>query len=140
MFRNYFNLFKNKWVANMQRDLCYFNFVSLKFFWISFLNSETLLIRINFYTKKNKFLPNQVVLTCLPTYFFQVKVSKSQTHFFLKLHCPKNKRNIWQNSALAFEIYWSLEKSGRKFFMRLHRISNKICFTWDLRSTIFWQK
>ena len=30
-----------------------------------------------------------------------LKVSKSQKQFFLKLHCPKNKRNIWQNSALA---------------------------------------
>ena len=29
-----------------------------------------------------------------------VKVSKSQKHFFLKFHCPKNKRNIRQNSAL----------------------------------------
>ena len=25
---------------------------------------------------------------------FHVKVSKSQKHFFLKLHCPKNERNI----------------------------------------------
>ena len=36
--------------------------------------------------------------------FFMVqtvlKVSKSQKHFFLKLHCPKNKQNIRQNSAL----------------------------------------
>ena len=30
-----------------------------------------------------------------------VKVSRSQKHFFLKLHCPKNERYIWQNSALA---------------------------------------
>ena len=30
-----------------------------------------------------------------------LKVSKSQKHFFLKLHCPKNERNIWQNSVLA---------------------------------------
>ena len=29
-----------------------------------------------------------------------VKVSKSQKHFFLRLHCPKNERNIRQNSAL----------------------------------------
>ena len=29
-----------------------------------------------------------------------VKVSKSQKHFFLKLYCPKNERNIRQNSAL----------------------------------------
>ena len=62
----------------------------------------------------------------------EIKVSKSQKHFFLKLHCPKNERNIWQNYALhsfigqnfvwyfirflgngvsrniAFEIYWPL--------------------------------
>ena len=31
---------------------------------------------------------------------FCLKVSKSQKHFFLKFHCPKNKRNIRQNSAL----------------------------------------
>ena len=30
-----------------------------------------------------------------------LKVSKSQNQFFLKLHCPKNERNIWQNSTLA---------------------------------------
>ena len=29
-----------------------------------------------------------------------VKVSKSQKQFFLKLHCPKNERNLKQNSAL----------------------------------------
>ena len=29
-----------------------------------------------------------------------LKVYKSQKHFFLKLHCPKNERNIRQNSAL----------------------------------------
>ena len=31
----------------------------------------------------------------------QVKVSKYQKQFFLKLHCPQNERNIRQNSALA---------------------------------------
>ena len=30
-----------------------------------------------------------------------MKVSKSQKYFFLKLHYPKNKQNIWQNYALA---------------------------------------
>ena len=34
----------------------------------------------------------------IPAY---IKVSKSQKHFFLKLHCLKNERNVWQNSALA---------------------------------------
>ena len=29
-----------------------------------------------------------------------IKVYKSQKHLFLKLHCPKNERIIWQNSAL----------------------------------------
>ena len=29
-----------------------------------------------------------------------LKVSQSQKHFFLKLHCPKTKLDIWQNSAL----------------------------------------
>ena len=33
-----------------------------------------------------------------------LKVSKSQKHFFLKLHCPKNERNIWQNSALKYQF------------------------------------
>ena len=34
---------------------------------------------------------------------YLLKVSKSQKHFFLKLHCPKNKQNIGQNSALEFK-------------------------------------
>ena len=61
-----------------------------------------------------------------------LKVSKSQKHFFLKFHCPKNEWNIRQNSALwswgrilsnilfvfwamefqekyALEIYWPLD-------------------------------
>ena len=29
-----------------------------------------------------------------------LKVSKSQKHFFLKLHCPKNEQNIRQSSPL----------------------------------------
>ena len=33
-----------------------------------------------------------------------LKVSKSQKHFFSKLHCPKNERNIRQNSALESRI------------------------------------
>ena len=32
-----------------------------------------------------------------------LKASKSQKHFFLKLGCPKNERNIRQNSALEFK-------------------------------------
>jgi hypothetical protein len=32
-----------------------------------------------------------------------LKVSKSQKHFFLKLHCPKTEQNIRQNSALVFK-------------------------------------
>ena len=43
-----------------------------------------------------------------------LKVSKSQKHFFLKLHCPQNERNIWQNSALIGQ--WSLMK---KYFWDL---------------------
>ena len=46
------------------------------------------------------------------------KVNKSKKHFFLKLHCPKTKRNIWQNSALEFCLIfrsffgqWSFKKS-----------------------------
>ena len=31
---------------------------------------------------------------------FVLMVSKYQKHFFLKLHCPKNERNIRQDSAL----------------------------------------
>ena len=38
-------------------------------------------------------------------YCFLLKVSKPitkpQKYFFLKLHCPKTKQNIWKNSALA---------------------------------------
>jgi hypothetical protein len=32
-----------------------------------------------------------------------LKVSKSQKHFFLKLHCPKYEQNIRQDSALEFK-------------------------------------
>ena len=35
------------------------------------------------------------------SYYTYLKVSKSQKQFSLKLHCQKNERNIWQNSALA---------------------------------------
>ena len=38
-----------------------------------------------------------------------VKVSKSQKHFFLKFHCPKNEQNIRQNSALESKK-WSIQK------------------------------
>jgi hypothetical protein len=30
----------------------------------------------------------------LPCKILQLKVSKSQKHFFLRLHCPQNERNI----------------------------------------------
>ena len=49
----------------------------------------------------------------------RLKVSKSQKHFFLKFHCPKNKRNIWQNSALAslgrilLFVFWAMEFQER---------------------------
>ena len=32
-----------------------------------------------------------------------LKFSKSPKHFFLKLYCPKNEQNIWQNHALEFK-------------------------------------
>ena len=35
------------------------------------------------------------------SYYTYLKVSKSQKQFSLKLHCQKNERHIWQNSALA---------------------------------------
>ena len=38
-------------------------------------------------------------ISLLTSQFLPLKVSKSQKHFFLKLHCPKNERNIRQNSA-----------------------------------------
>ena len=44
-----------------------------------------------------------------------LKVSKSQKHYFLTPHCPKNKRNIWQNSALAsFDIYRPLSADNQR--------------------------
>jgi len=36
---------------------------------------------------------------------FFLKVSKFQKHFFLKLHCPKNERNLRQNSALLQSLW-----------------------------------
>ena len=44
-----------------------------------------------------------------------LKISKSQKHFFLKLHCPQNKLNIWQNLlrteiCLIFRsLIWAME-------------------------------
>ena len=43
-----------------------------------------------------------------------IKVSKSQKHFFLKLHCPKNERNIRQNSVLALSSF--IRAEFRSFF------------------------
>ena len=49
---------------------------------------------------------------------FMIKVSKSQMHFFLKLHCPTNEWNIWQNSRKnTFLIYWPICKSDFKSWM-----------------------
>ena len=65
-----------------------------------------------------------------------LKVSKSQKHFFLKLHCPKNEQNICQNSALAsygiifsniLFVFWAMELQENYF--------------WDLlifKKTSFW--
>jgi hypothetical protein len=41
-----------------------------------------------------------------------LKVSKSQKHFFLKLHCPKNERNIRQNSALESRDWLNWKNNG----------------------------
>ena len=43
--------------------------------------------------------------------FYKVKVSNSQKHFFMTLYCPKNERNIKQNSALEFKkwINWTIK-------------------------------
>ena len=60
----------------------------LRFFWF-----ECILHK--FPTKKN---PKQCTMSDFQKR--QVKVSKSQKHFLLKLHCPKNEQNIRQNSAL----------------------------------------
>ena len=35
-----------------------------------------------------------------------LKVSKSQKHFFLKLHCPNGQRSF---KKITFEIYWPLD-------------------------------
>ena len=43
------------------------------------------------------------------SFFWVVKVSKSQKHFFLKLHCPKNERNIRQNCAVESKK-WPTQK------------------------------
>ena len=37
----------------------------------------------------------------------EIKVSKSQKQFFLKLHCPKNEQNIRQNSALELKKWFN---------------------------------
>ena len=45
-----------------------------------------------------------------------IKVSKSQKHIFLKLHCPKNEQNIRQNSAQEFKKW--LNKASKGLFSR----------------------
>ena len=41
-----------------------------------------------------------------------LKVNKSQKQFLLKLHCPKNERNIRQNSALESKKWSNQEDKG----------------------------
>ena len=54
-----------------------------------------------------------------------LKVSKSQKHYFLKLHFPKNELNIWQNSARASygrilsnisSVSWAMEFQEKCFW------------------------
>ena len=39
-------------------------------------------------------------------------VSKSQKHFFLRLHCPTSERNIRQNSALGLDQFLATAKGA----------------------------
>ena len=41
-----------------------------------------------------------------------LKVSKFLRQFFLKLHCPKNERNIRQNSALGLDQFLATAKGA----------------------------
>ena len=67
---------------------------------------------------------NRVFLKC-PNFvnsqlWLPLKVNKSQKHFLLKFHCPKNERNIKENFALEFKK-WSNQKD-KGFF--------KTCAIW----------
>ena len=55
----------------------------------------------------------------------QINVSKSQKHFLLKLHCPKNEWNIWKNSALRSRgrmlskislVFWAIQFEEKYFW------------------------
>ena len=59
-----------------------------------------------------------------------LKVSKSQKQFFLKLHCPKNERNIWQ--ILPYEARAEFCQIFRSFF---YGVSREKLF-WDLLTFI----
>jgi hypothetical protein len=58
--------------------------------------------------------------------FFCLKVSLSQKQFFFKLHCPKNERNIRQNSApaaraefyLIFCLFFGVMEFQEKMLLR----------------------
>ena len=65
---------------------------------------------------------------------YSLKVSKSQMHFFLKLHCPKNERNIWQNSAL-----WIFRSVSKNYFWDLLTFNKRLVHGGSSFDTI-WSK
>ena len=95
--------------------LCHVNFQKL----LNLFYSSKIANFHNFtFSNKLNFFP---IAICISLSLRLLKVGKSQKHFFLKLHWPKNERNIWQNYALAaraefcqifrsFFGHWSIKK------------------------------
>ena len=98
-----------------------------RFDWASFWRSNTLELPytnwhlqnlVLFWSWKNE-MPSRVHIMekILEKLSIFIKVSKSQRHFFFKLHCPKNEfcqifysfSGQWSLKKNAFEIYWPLQ-------------------------------
>ena len=75
-----------------------------------FLHEKVLIVPRCAVLNRSSFLLINFIHPVCMTYL--VKVSKSQKKFFLKLHCPKNERNITQNSALESKKWLNQKYKG----------------------------
>ena len=86
-----------RFILNLSMQLCIEYLLSTTFEknLLCYCESDCALNHASSIKKVSNFVSDEIIC------FRIVKVSKSQNQFFLKLHCPRNERNIWQNSALA---------------------------------------
>ena len=66
---------------------------------------------------------NSAKVKCWGKFAIFLQVSKSQKHFFLNLHCPKNEQNIRQNLVLW---RWSRILSNISFFWGAMEVQEKM--------------